>query len=143
MELRTMKYNKLIPEISVSDFARSLDFYTRLLGFKVEYQLKEPDFAFLSLKGAQVMIEHESGYRVDSVLEHPYGRGVSHQIEIADIAPLIERLQQDEYPIAWMPEEVWYETDRHLHGQLQFWVMDPDGHLLRFYQDLGIKPITE
>ena len=40
-------FDKLIPEISISDFARSLNFYTRLLGFKVEYQREDPDFVRL------------------------------------------------------------------------------------------------
>ena len=52
-----MKFNKIIPELSVSEFRKSLGFYTLLLGFKVEYQRAESKFAFLSLQGTQIMIE--------------------------------------------------------------------------------------
>ncbi len=44
-----MKFNSLIPELSVSDFNRSMDFYKGLLGFKVEYEGEESKVAFLSL----------------------------------------------------------------------------------------------
>jgi len=36
-----MKFNKLIPELSVSDFKKSIDFYTKIIGFKMEYQRGE------------------------------------------------------------------------------------------------------
>ncbi len=34
-----MKYNSLIPELTVSNIDKSIDFYT-LLGFKVKYERK-------------------------------------------------------------------------------------------------------
>lgn len=41
-----MKFNKLIPELSVSNINRSKDFYL-LLGFKVVYERVEDKFVFL------------------------------------------------------------------------------------------------
>ena len=52
-----VRFNKLIPEISVTDIEDSLRFYTKILGFKVEYSRPEDRFAFLSLQGSQLMIE--------------------------------------------------------------------------------------
>ncbi len=52
-----MKYNHLIPELSVADFNKSLNFYTQILGFKVEYDRLESNFAFLSFQGSQLMID--------------------------------------------------------------------------------------
>jgi catechol 2,3-dioxygenase-like lactoylglutathione lyase family enzyme len=52
-----MKFNKLIPELSVSDIDKSLKFYVDILGFKIEYQRKETSFVFLSFQGSQIMIE--------------------------------------------------------------------------------------
>lgn len=52
-----MKFNKLIPELAVADLGRSLEFYAKVLGFKVEYTRDESGFAFLSLQGNQIMIE--------------------------------------------------------------------------------------
>lgn len=41
-------FNKLVPELSVSDFERSLKFYCQVLGFEVEYERPEDSFAYLS-----------------------------------------------------------------------------------------------
>jgi catechol 2,3-dioxygenase-like lactoylglutathione lyase family enzyme len=32
-----MEFNKLIPELSVSDIKKSIHFYVNILGFKIEY----------------------------------------------------------------------------------------------------------
>jgi catechol 2,3-dioxygenase-like lactoylglutathione lyase family enzyme len=47
----------LTPELKVTDFKASLDFYTRLVGFKVLYDRPEEDFAMLGINGARIMIE--------------------------------------------------------------------------------------
>lgn len=36
-----MKFNKLIPELSVSNLEQSLKFYIDTIGFKIEYQRKK------------------------------------------------------------------------------------------------------
>lgn len=52
-----MKSNSLVPELSVSDFRKTLEFYTNILGFKIEYQRVDEGFAYLSLGEAQIMID--------------------------------------------------------------------------------------
>ena len=52
-----MEFNRLIPELSVSNIEKSLHFYTETLGFKVEYSRTEDKFYFLSLEGSQLMIK--------------------------------------------------------------------------------------
>ena len=37
-----MKFNPLTPELYVSHFQKSFDFYTKILGFTVEYQRENP-----------------------------------------------------------------------------------------------------
>jgi len=37
--------NALVPELSITDFAKSLDFYERILGFSIVYQRQEEGFA--------------------------------------------------------------------------------------------------
>lgn len=37
-------------------------------------------------------------------------------------------------------EERWYRADDREVGNRQFILLDPDGYLLRFYQDLGRRP---
>ena len=43
-----MKFNSLIPELTVSDIDRTRDFYVNILQFKVEYERVEDRFVFLS-----------------------------------------------------------------------------------------------
>ena len=50
-----MKFNKLIPELTVSGINDSKKFYTEVLGFKIEYERINDKFAFLSLGEAQLM----------------------------------------------------------------------------------------
>ena len=51
-----MDFNRLIPELSVSDYEKSLDFYVNLLGFSVAYVREEERFALISLQGAQLIL---------------------------------------------------------------------------------------
>ena len=57
-----MKFNKLIPELTVTNIEKFKYFYTKLLGFKIEYERPEDKFAFLSLGEAQIMLEQENGH---------------------------------------------------------------------------------
>lgn len=135
-----MKFNKLIPELSVSDINKSLEFYTSVLGFKIEYQRKESKFAFPSFKGSQIMIEEANGHWETGKLEYPLGRGINFQIEAKNIDELINSLKKHNHPIKIMLHENWYRVGKKLFGNREFLVMDPDGYLLRFSKDLGAKP---
>jgi len=134
-----MKFNKLIPELSVSDINRSTEFYTKILGFKIEYQRKESKFAFLSLHGSQIMIEEINGNWETGKLERPFGRGINFQMDVPDVDELVAALKKNEYPIKMMPRENWYRAGKKMFGNKEFLVMDPDGYLLRFSKDLGTK----
>lgn len=70
---------KLVPELLVTDFARSLNFWRDLIGFFVEYDRPEDRFAYLDLDGAQIMLEERSTSILQWVaaLEAPLGRGVN------------------------------------------------------------------
>lgn len=137
-----MKFNKLIPELSVSDITRSIKFYTEILGFKIEYLREESKFTFLSFHGSQMMLEEINGHWETGKLEHPFGRGVNFQIEVPDIDLIVRRLKKYKYPIKMMPQENWYRVGKKLFGNREFLVMDPDGYLLRFATDLGEKPLS-
>ncbi|MBD3303801.1 VOC family protein [Candidatus Woesearchaeota archaeon] len=138
-----MKFNKLIPELTVSDIKKSLEFYTKILGFKTEYQREEDKFAFLSFQGAQIMIEQnkDSDWHTGK-LEKPFGRGINFQIEAKKIQPILDSLKKHKYPLKKAPMENWYRKDKELIGNKEFLVMDPDGYLLRFSEDLGTKPLN-
>ena len=133
-----MRFNKLIPELGVSDFKRSLNFYTKILGFRIEYERK--DFAFISYQGSQIMIQNikNDSWRTGK-LQYPFGRGINFQIEVKDVDRLVNSLRKNKYPIKMKLQDNWYRVKGVLLGNREFLVMDPDGYLLRFAQDLGIK----
>lgn len=132
---------KLTPEIYVTSYKESLAFYVQTLGFNVLYDRKDEGFAMLEKEGAFFMIDELGGSRdwLSAELSKPYGRGVNFQIEVADVMALYEAAQKADAPIFLEMEEKWYATDIGLTGNKQFIVQDPDGYLLRFYEDLGVK----
>jgi len=133
-----MKFNKLIPELSITNIKKSSKFYTELLGFKIEYQRE--NFAFLSFQGSQIMIEANGNWKTGK-LEHPFGRGINFQIEAKSIGPLLNSLKRHKYPLKMQPKDNWYRKGKVLIGNREFLVMDPDGYLLRFFEDLGTKSV--
>ena len=137
---------KLVPELIVSDFVRSLRFYTEVLGFKQLYDRPEEDFAYLDRDGAQIMIDQRSsdGERdwVPADLEYPYGRGMNLEIEVENVDALLASCIRHGARIFLAIEEKWYRRDALLMGVRQFIVMDPDGYLLRLSQSLGTRSIV-
>ena len=135
------KWNKLVPELIVSDFEVFLHFYAETLGFQIVHQRSEPSFAYLDKEGVQFMLEafHADGWNTGR-LKKPFGRGIGFQIEWDDIQPVYERLNRAGYALFRDLAENWYETTEGLSGQREFLVQDPDGYLLRFSQYLGDRP---
>jgi catechol 2,3-dioxygenase-like lactoylglutathione lyase family enzyme len=131
-----MKFNSLIPELSVSNFATSLNFYKNILGFQVDYERRESRFAFLSLEGAQLMIEEINSHWITGALEAPFGRGINFQIEVKDIGSIVSSLNKNNYPLFRQPSEESYRVADGTRLQRQFLTQDPDGYLLRFCQEL-------
>ncbi|MGL4507196.1 MAG: bleomycin resistance protein [Aeromonas sobria] len=135
-------WNPMVPELSVTDLARSLAFYTDLLGFSIRYRRDDPPFAYLEQQQVQLMLEqvHPAGWQVGA-LEPPFGRGINLQMELTDIQPLLDRLQRADIVLFRQPAEVWYPVGEMLAGQREFLLQDPDGYLLRFVQYLGERPV--
>ena len=132
-----MIFNKLIPELSVTDIQKSLPFYTEVIGFKVEYSRPEEKFYFLSIEGAQLMVEEINNHWWTGELERPFGRGLNLEIEVDDVSAIIGRLEEEGIALFRPLKESWYRGDGVEFGQLEFLVQDPDGYLLRFVQDIG------
>ncbi|WP_293677781.1 VOC family protein [uncultured Phenylobacterium sp.] len=133
----------LTPELDVADLEASLGFYVRTLGFKVRYRRPEDRFAYLEREGAELMLEEAAGpgrrFRT-AELEHPYGRGMNLQIACSNAARLHARVVAAGAEVVIPLETRWYRADAVEKGARQFVVADPDGYLLRFYQDLGERP---
>ena len=130
----------LVPELDVADLEASLGFYVKTLGFKVRYRRREDRFAYLEREGAELMLEEAEGpgrrFRT-APLEHPYGRGMNLQIACSNVARLHAKVIAAGGEVIIPLETRWYRTGPKEAGNRQFVVADPDGYLLRFFQDLG------
>lgn len=133
---------RLVPELDVTDLRASLRFYVDVIGFAVRYERPEEAFAYLDLDGASVMLEEAGGpgrrFRT-APLERPFGRGVNLQIEVADVTAIHDRAQRASLTPLVALEERWYRVGDHEEGNRQFVVEDPDGYLLRLFEDVGIR----
>jgi catechol 2,3-dioxygenase-like lactoylglutathione lyase family enzyme len=131
---------RLVPELYCSSLEQSLRFYLDLLGFEVEFVRPEERFAYIKREGAEVMLEEPVGRTfLTADLEHPYGRGVNFQIQVDDVVRLYSRVRGSDAPVLLELEDRWYRRDERAFGNRQFVVQDPDGYLLRFFQDLGSR----
>jgi catechol 2,3-dioxygenase-like lactoylglutathione lyase family enzyme len=133
-----MEWAKMVPELTVFDFEKSLKFYTEVLGFSIKFGRPEENFAYLDQEGVQIMLEqyHETGWNTGE-LEPPLGRGINFQIELADIEPIYQRLKKINYPFYRDSKDIWRRTGDIESGNREFLIQDPDGYLLRFTQYLG------
>lgn len=136
----------ITPELSVTDCRASLRFYCDLLGFRLDYARPEDGFAFLRLGDAALMLDQlGTGRDFDPGLrsqDRPFGRGVNLQIEVAATAPLLAALTAAGHPLHLPPEDRWYRRGDQETGNRQFIVADPDGYLLRFFEDLGLRALS-
>ncbi len=133
-----MKFLPILAEFSITDFKKSLHFYVDIIGFKIEYQRKNPNFAFLSYNGSQIMIQElKPKEKEEEKLEYPFGRGINFQIETKSVQQLIDSMAKYQYPLRRGIKDSWYQADDKEYGCREILVMDPDGYLLRFSQELG------
>lgn len=129
-----MKFNKLIPELSVSNINRSKDFYI-MLGFQVMYERIEDKFVFLELNGNQIMIEEINDNWNTGTLEFPYGRGINITMTIENVEELYNFLMKRKYPVFSEIMYNEYYVDDVKYVDKEFLLQDPDGYLLRFSEE--------
>ncbi|MBR4825624.1 MAG: VOC family protein [Spirochaetaceae bacterium] len=127
-----MKFNSLIPELSVEDIERTKKFYLDVLHFKIEYERPENKFVFLSLEGNQMMFEQLNGHWTVGELQHPYGRGINFEMTVSDVEGIYKSvLEHGITPFREMKISRYRQNDEDI-VQKEFLVQDPDGYLLRF-----------
>jgi catechol 2,3-dioxygenase-like lactoylglutathione lyase family enzyme len=130
----------IVPELDVTNIDDSLVFYVDVCGFVVLYARPEERFAYLSRGSAELMLEEAGGpgrrfHRAP--LERPFGRGMNLQIRVDDVDALYAAVVRSAAVMTLDIEERWYRVDGEEAGNRQFVVSDPDGYLLRFFEDLG------
>ena len=133
-EIMKVKFNKLIPEFSISDINKSKDFYLSL-GFSVVYERVDDKFCFLELDGNQIMIEEVNENWNVGELEYPFGRGINISMEVADIDKLYGFVKEKQYPIFRDMQIDSYQVGDRVYHDKQFLIQDLDGYLLRFISE--------
>ena len=126
-----MDFNKLIPELSVTDIDKSKEFYLKL-GFKIMYERKEDKFAFLELEGNQLMIEEINDNWNTGKLEYPFGRGINISMTIKDIDKYYQELVNKNIIFFKDIMTNEYDVNGKIYLDKEFLIQDPDGYLLRF-----------
>ena len=129
-----MKFNRLIPELSVSNLKKSLDFYL-ILGFTIKYERLEDSLVFLELDGCQLMIQEDNNVWDVGVLSYPRGNGINISMEVSNIDLLVLKLNSINYPLFRNIKESPYRVNDKVYVDREFLVQDPDGYLLRFVQE--------
>lgn len=129
----------LVPELGVTNIHISKAFWVNLLGFNIKFERPEDNFIYLSLEGADIMIEqiNEKVSWLTDVSEPPLGRGMNLEITLSEIEPILRRLKQANYSLWREPKEEWYRSGNFKVGVREFLVQDPDGYLIRFAEELG------
>ena len=128
-------WNRMVPELSVTDFSVSLSFYTQILGFSIMVRRRDPDFAYINLGEAQLMLEqHSSDAWNTAELIKPLGRGVNFQIDVDDIDVIYRRVMHNNVTLYRELKDNHYDIGDHIACQREFLLQDPDGYLLRSSQ---------
>ena len=129
---------KMVPELLVSDIARSLAFWCDRLGFAIAYRRPEQGFAYLERpEGAQIMLCQRSGLWETAALDRPYGRGVMLQVYVVSIEPVQQSLGAAGWPVYAGPRDIWREVGDRSAGQREIFVQDPDGYLIMVAHELA------
>ena len=126
-----MKFNSLIPELSVTDINKSKEFYQKI-GFKIKYERPENKFCFLELEENQIMIEEINDNWNTGKLEYPFGRGINISMSISDVELLFQHIKKQDIEIFKELEIHTYRVDNQEYTDKEFLIQDPDGYLLRF-----------
>ena len=126
-----MKFNSLIPELSVSNIENSIKFYTSI-GFQIKYERKKDKFCFLELEKNQIMIEQINDNWNTGVLEDPFGRGINISMAIKDIDQYYDEIKKNNIKLFQEIKVSKYQVDNIVYEDKEFLIQDPDGYLLRF-----------
>jgi lactoylglutathione lyase len=111
--------------ITVKDMKKSLDFYTRLLGFKRAFDIPNPENGKPWIEYIYVAPGQFIELFYDGTVDNPWRgelRGFNHLcVEVDDIHSFVDRLKKEGVTI----------TDNGPHqgcdNNSQAWIMDPDG----------------
>lgn len=126
-----MKFNSLIPELSVTNIEKSKEFYLNL-GFKIMYERKEDKFCFLYLEDNQIMIQEINNNWNVGEMKYPFGNGINISMTVSDIDSFYESIISKKVVLFRKIKTSKYRVDDIIYEDKEFLLQDPDGYLLRF-----------
>jgi catechol 2,3-dioxygenase-like lactoylglutathione lyase family enzyme len=131
-------FSSMAIELIVSNYERSLAFWTGPMGFAVCYTRPFQKFAYLErADGAQMMFYERDGDWETGVLEAPFGRGAVIQIDVSNVNEIHAAMLAANIPRYVELREKWRDWGDRLGGQREFLVQDPDGYLVMVKQRIG------
>lgn len=130
---------RLTPRLPVVELERTIDFYTRRLGFAIDVLWPEtrPTFAILCRDAASVAFFERDDPEPAPVRSDPEpapARGAELYIETDDVRAVYESVD-GAVSVEWGPEVYSY-------GRLEFGLRDPDGYLVIFTEPTDEPPTT-
>ena len=126
-----MKFNSLIPELSVSNIEVSKEFYLNI-GFEIKYERPEDKFIFLEFENNQIMIEEINNNWNTGELEYPFGRGINLSMTVKNLEKYYNDLLNKNIKFFKKLMINEYEVNNDIYFDKEFLIQDPDGYLLRF-----------
>jgi uncharacterized glyoxalase superfamily protein PhnB len=124
-------FRKLTPNLVVRDLKKSLDFYTRVLGFAPGMHVPDdPPYVFAAVTAGSVEIFLNDRTEVAKDLPELAEREPSLclYIEVDDVEGLHTKLSAADAAAVLKPPHTQF------YGMREFVAKDPDGHLLMFAQ---------
>jgi len=121
--------------LACSGFARSLRFYTDVLGFTTMRYEPELRLAELEREGMAIELAEYQGEGL-APLEYPFGRGVTLVVWTQEVDAVYSGVEAYGARLHKPMTEIWREEDGVRVGHIAFEVIDPDGYALRFCQAL-------
>ena len=116
-----------ILELFVNDLPVSIDFYGRVLGFKMGEQ-KSDGYTPMSNGAVRIALNLRSNlsddHPIQAVANERPGRGVELVLEVDDIGAMYEHLRSQKWPLSG-------ELQRKPWGLTDFRILDPDGYYWR------------
>jgi catechol 2,3-dioxygenase-like lactoylglutathione lyase family enzyme len=125
----------LTVRLACSAFARSLRFYTDVLGFTTMRYEPDQRRAELEREGVSIEIAEYNGEGLAPV-EYPFGRGVTLVVWTQEAEAVYAGVEAYGARLHKPMTEVWGEDEGVRLGHLEFEVIDPDGYALRFCEAL-------
>jgi predicted enzyme related to lactoylglutathione lyase len=121
--------------LACTGFARSLRFYTDVLGFTTMRYAPEHRRAELERDGVAVEIA-EGIEGALAAPDYPFGRGVTLVLWTQDAEAVLSGVEAYGARLLRPMAEEWREEDGARIGHKAFEVVDPDGYVLRFCEAL-------